>query len=172
MDDIEVAEGPREPPPSEPVERNRPRAVSYPPQESPSARSYVYALGRIEPQFPSIAVEKELAQAIGRAETAGQTDRQAMQAVLADRANRYLARQMCWVFTIQGLETYLLTPRDPADFELLIDAVRPHATPNSLDVVIGVRGPIAPPEACNGLMVAPSPQLPGRPLPRNLYQSR
>jgi hypothetical protein len=117
-------------------------------------------------------VEKELAQAIGRAETAGQTDRQAMQAVLADRANRYLARQMCWVFTIQGLETYLLTPRDPADFELLIDAVRPHATPNSLDVVIGVRGPIAPPEACNGLMVAPSPQLPGRPLPRNLYQSR
>lgn len=89
----------------------------------------------------------------GRADTAGQTDRQALQTILADRANRYLARQMCWVFTIEGLETYLLAPRDPADFELLIEAVRPRPHPSDVDVVIGVQGPIAPPEACNGLMV-------------------
>ena len=45
--------------------------------------SYVYALGRVEPRFPSLAVEKEFAQATGRAETAGLTDRQALQAVLS-----------------------------------------------------------------------------------------
>jgi hypothetical protein len=117
------------------------------------ARSYVYALGRIEPRFPSPAVEKEFAQAIGRAHTKGKTDREAMQAVLSARENRYLARQLCWVLTLQGLETYLLTPRDSADFDLLVEAVRPTPRPTDLDVVIGLRGPIAPPEMCNGLMV-------------------
>jgi PatG C-terminal len=115
--------------------------------------TYVYALGRVEPRFPSLALEKELAQATGRAETAGLTDRQALHAVLSQRANRYLARQLCYVLTIEGLETYLLQPRDPADVELLVDAIRPAPRPTDIDVVIGVRGPLAPPELCNGLMV-------------------
>jgi len=123
-----------------------------PAREMPEA-SFIFALGRVEPRFPSLALEKEFAQAAGRAETAGQTDRQTLHSVMVNRANRYLARQICWVFTIEGLETYVLFPRDPADFELLIEAVRPRPQPTDVDVVIGVRGPIAPPEACNGLMV-------------------
>src|SRR6266487_1031136 len=115
--------------------------------------SYIYALGRITPRFPSLAVEKEFAQVTGRTETTGLTDRQVLQSVLMQRANRYLARQLCWVLTIEGLETYLLQPRDPADFDLLVDALRPTPSPMDVDVVIGVRGPIAPPEVCNGLMV-------------------
>lgn len=118
-------------------------------QASPS---FVYALGRIEPRFPSLAVEKEFAQVAGRAGT-GLTDRQALQAVLSDRTNRYLARQLCWVFVIEGLETYLLAPRDPADLDLLVEAVRPRPDPADLDVVIGMLGPLAPPEACNGLAI-------------------
>jgi hypothetical protein len=114
---------------------------------------YVYALGRVEPRFPSLALEKELAQATGRAETAGLTDRQALHAVLSQRQNRYLARQLCYVLTIEGLETYLLQPRDLADVELLVDAIRPAPRPTDIDVVIGRRGPLAPPELCNGLMV-------------------
>ena len=34
-------------------------------------------------------------------------------------------RQLCCVMTIEGMETYLLTPRDPADSDLLVEAVRP-----------------------------------------------
>jgi hypothetical protein len=98
-------------------------------------------------------VEKEFAQATGRAETVGLTDRQAFQSVLSLRSNRYLARQLCWVLEIEGLETYLLVPRDPADFDLLVDALRPTPSPIDIDVVVGVRGPIAPPEMCNGLMI-------------------
>jgi hypothetical protein len=116
-------------------------------------RNYVYALGRVEPRFPSPAVEKEFAQATARISARGKTDREAMHAVLCPRENRYLARQLCWVFTVQGLETYLLTPQDPADFELLVEAVRPNPQPTDLDVVIGLVGPMAPPEMCNGLMV-------------------
>ena len=115
--------------------------------------AYVYAIGKVEPRFPTLSAEKEFVQATGRVKTAGLTDRQALHALLSERQNRYLARQLCWVLTIEGLETYILTPRDPTDLELLVEAVRPAPRPADVDVVIGVRGPIAPPEVCNGLMV-------------------
>lgn len=115
--------------------------------------SYVYAIGRIEPRFPNLSIEKEFVQATGRADTAGKTDLQSFQTVLSRRENRYLVRQLCWVLTIQGMETYLLLPRDPADLDLLIEAIRPTPGPHDVDVVIGNRGPIAPPEMCNGLTV-------------------
>jgi cyclic patellamide precursor peptide PatG len=114
---------------------------------------FVYAIGRVEVRFPTLSAEKEFAQATGRAETAGKTDQQTFHDVLSKRENRYLARQLCWVLAIHGLETYLLQPRDPGDIDLLVEAIRPAPTPNDIDVVIGTRGGIAPPEMCNGLMV-------------------
>jgi hypothetical protein len=77
-----------------------------------AAPSFIYALGRIEPRFPSLGVEKEFAQVSGRAETARLSDRQAFHQVLTQLENRYLVRQLCWVMTIAGLDTYLLVPRD------------------------------------------------------------
>ena len=115
--------------------------------------AYVYAIGTIQWRFPRLSVEKEFAQAVGRAETAGLTDIQALQKALSIRENRYLARQLCWVLAIEGLETYILQPRDPADFELLIGSVRATPSPHDVDVIIGLRGPIALPEMCNGLTI-------------------
>jgi hypothetical protein len=114
---------------------------------------YVYALGRIEPRFPRLDAEREFAQVAGRADTKGLTDRQTLHAVLSNRQNRYLARQLCWVLTIEGLETYVLHPRDSSELDLLIDVLRAAPSPMDVDVVVGVRGPIASPEVCNGLMV-------------------
>src|SRR5256885_16668884 len=51
------------------------------------------------------------------------------------------------------METYIIVPRDPADYDQQLEAVRPQPSPLDLDVVVGVRGPIASPEMCNGLMV-------------------
>src|SRR5258708_1525844 len=118
-----------------------------------AAPSYVYALGRLEARFPRVSLEREFAQVAGRADTKGKTDREVFQAVLSQRENRYLVRQLCWVMTIQGLDTYLLQPRDPADFDLLLGALRHASNPLEIDVVIGLRGPIAAPEVCNGLMI-------------------
>jgi PatG Domain len=115
--------------------------------------SWVYAIGNIEARFPNISVEKEFAQATGREKTSGLTDRQTLHTVLTKPENRYLVRQLCWVMTVEGLETYLLRPRDPREFDLLVEAIRPNPSPLDLDVVIGIKGPIAPPEMCNGLMV-------------------
>lgn len=136
-------------------EREADPIQSAPPQRemAPLDPSFVYAIGRVIPRFPSPGVEKELLQVMGRGDTAGLTDRGALHKVLAERRNRYLARNICYVFAIEGMETYILQPRDPADFELLIDAIRPQPRPTDIDVVIGLRGPLAPPEMCNGLLV-------------------
>ena len=159
---VEQAEGITQPPARQPAEQaDTPAPPTTPSQPTPaevegttSHPSYVYAIGTVEPRFPTLAAEKEFAQTTGRAEgTAGLTDREATHSVLSDRANRYLVRQLCFVMSIQGLETYILRPRDPADFDLLVEAIRPAPRPTDVDVVIGLRGPIAPPEMCNGLMV-------------------
>ena len=70
--------------------------------------SYRYTIGRVEPRFPRLSVEKEFVQATWRAGTAGLTDREVLHRVLSERQNRYLARQLCWVLTSEGLETYIL----------------------------------------------------------------
>lgn len=124
------------------------------PMPSPTADPvYVYALGRVQPQFSNLGAQQEFAQVVARTDTAGKTDQQVFQAVVTARANRYLARQLCWVFTVQGIETYLLLPRDPADLELLLETVRKEPSGDDIDLVVGLRGPMASPEACNGLMV-------------------
>jgi PatG Domain len=115
--------------------------------------SYVYAIGRVEARFPNLAAEKEFMQATSRTDYKKGTDPQTFHDVLSKRENRYLVRQLCWVLSIQGLDTYLLLPRDPADIDLLVEAIRSEPSPNDIDVVIGMRGPIAPPTMCNGLMV-------------------
>lgn len=118
-----------------------------------TTKSYIYALGRVEARFPSIGIEKEFVQATGRTETAGLTDREALYQVLSQSQNRYLIRLLCWVLTIEGLDTYILQPRCPGDLTLLVEALRPVPRPIDIDVIIGSRGPLAPPELCNGLMV-------------------
>jgi len=115
--------------------------------------TYVYVIGRIEPRFPNPSVEKEFVQATGRADTKGLTDRETIHSVLSQKQNRYLVRQMCWVLTIEGLETYLLVPRDASDYDLLVESLRPTPRVTDVDIIIGVRGPMADPRMCNGLIV-------------------
>ncbi|OKJ63836.1 hypothetical protein AMK27_11360 [Streptomyces sp. CB02009] len=98
-------------------------------------------------------MEKEFSQATGRAETASLTNSQAAQSVLSDPANRYLARRICWVLTIEGMDTYLLVPHDETDLDLLLGALRPSPSRSDTDVAIGTLGPLAPSEKCGGLVV-------------------
>jgi len=115
--------------------------------------SFIYALGTIEiPRFPNVSVEKEFAQVIKEGKTENLTDREVMYKILKE--NRYLALEVCWPFTIEGIETFILLPRDPLAIDQLVEAIKPMENQQlDRDVVIGVKGPIAPMEMCNGLMV-------------------
>lgn len=124
-----------------------------PASETFARPGFVYAIGRIEARFPSLAVEKEFAQAGRNGDNRNLTDSQVFHKVLNEPQNRYLIRQLCWVMVIEGMDTYLLSPRDPADYAQLLDTLRPNPNPADMDMVIGIRGPIAPAEMCNGLMV-------------------
>jgi hypothetical protein len=115
------------------------------------APSYVYVIGHIEPRFPLLSIEKEARQAIARAGVSRETDREVMAKLLRDPANKYIVRRLCWVLSVQGVDTYILVPPD-GDYQPLIDAYRSEPNPGDLEVVIGVRGPIAPPTMCNGLL--------------------
>ena len=80
-------------------------------------------------------------------------DSEAVKAAISADENRYLARDLCWVLLVEGLETYVLLPRDPLDYTLLTEAVREDPRRDDIDMVIGTREELAPPDMCNGLAV-------------------
>src|SRR5688572_846550 len=60
-----------------------------------SYRSYVYAIGKVVPRFPTRAIEIELAQASSRRpeeDSRGLTREEVIYKTLTDPANRYIAR--------------------------------------------------------------------------------
>ena len=74
-----------------------------------------------------------------------------MAKLLGAKENRYLARRVCWILTIEGIETYVLNPRDSDDLDMLIGALRPMPRVSDLNVLVGRLGQLAPPLLCNGL---------------------
>ena len=67
--------------------------------------------------------------------------------------NRYLARDMCWVFSVENIDTYIVNPRTDEELNQLIEMLNePTAVPPlDVDVIIGSLGAIASPSLCNGL---------------------
>jgi hypothetical protein len=121
-----------------------------------STYSYVYAIGKVVHRFPNKSLEMELTQAMGRRredETRGITHPEVIYKVLTDPNNQYISRQICYVFNVEGLETYILVPSNPLDFDRFAQALRPSPDIGDIDVIIGKRGPMASPEMCNGLVV-------------------
>ncbi|WP_225989854.1 hypothetical protein [Bacillus thuringiensis] len=119
--------------------------------------TYVFAIGEIEFRYPSISVANWIRQEVKNqsANTSGKTDDEVLYQVLKE--NPYLIRELCWVFTIAGVDTYLILPRNPAEYDLLLDSILPKPIEKvnipDVNVVIGIKGPLAPPEMCNGLIL-------------------
>lgn len=101
----------------------------------PAAMSgFVYAIGRLSPQFPDLGVEKEFTQ-MGGSSLA--TDR--LLKVLKEPGAAYLARQLCWVFTAADTEAYVIVPRDDAETRTLVESL-PAAehVDETIQVIVGM----------------------------------
>ena len=115
--------------------------------------SFVYSIGKISFRFPTLSVEKEFQQIVGRTESQNLTDHQLYFNILSDKQNLYLLRKLCWIFSVEGVETYLLVPRYLADLTLFSDSLREQPKQTDIDVIIGVKGSLAKPTMCNGLIL-------------------
>lgn len=113
----------------------------------------VYVLGRVHAVFPDQSVKHEFLQAAGAGGTTYTTDADALYHVLSAPENRYIARQMCYVLAVQDIDTYILEPGDPTVLDDLVEALRPVEDHRDLAVIVGRLGPVAPPDACQGLSV-------------------
>ena len=109
---------------------------------------FVYVLGQIEARFPNRSIEKEYVQIIERSKSANLDHQQAFHSVLSQPENRYLARKLSWILTMEGVPIYILLPTGPEDLDILLEAIRPPACPLDRQVVVGRKGPVAPPEMC------------------------
>jgi hypothetical protein len=112
-----------------------------------------YAIGTVEAQYPSVGVEREM-QALAKhlgvesEPNARPTENRNWQHAVLSRdrkLSRYLARQLSWRLTIEDGAAFVLSPRDPADFEDLIACLeRPKFSEGGrlrdLDVIVGVTG--------------------------------
>ena len=109
---------------------------------------YVYVLGQIEARFPNRSIEKGYVQILERSKSANFEHQQAFYSVLSQPENRYLARKLSWILTMEGVPIYILLPTGPEDLNILLEAIRPSACPLDRQVVVGRKGPVAPPEMC------------------------
>lgn len=98
--------------------------------------SPVYAIGRIEPRFPSVGVEKEFAQIVGRSNAVGIDDGDLLRDTLADPANLHLARNLAWVLVTNDDDALVITPADRQDLADLIE-VYSATDDGSIAVVVG-----------------------------------
>lgn len=110
--------------------------------------TYVYVLGQVEARFPNRSIEKEYVQLIERSKSINLEHQQAFYAVLSQPENRYLARMISWVLTMEGVPIYILLPAGPEDLDILLEAARPPSCPLDRWVVVGRKGPVAPPDMC------------------------
>jgi hypothetical protein len=87
-----------------------------------SDAGFVYVVGRLHARFPSLGAQREYAQ-ITRSDPDALVRTAPLRAVLSASENRYLARQICWVFSGPSSDACLVQPRDGNDLDELIEAL-------------------------------------------------
>jgi hypothetical protein len=111
-------------------------AAATPVKEEPP--TYVYALGTIRAEWSSQSAKKEYAQVAADQRVTG-SESQVLYEVL--RANHYLAREACWIFSVEKQDIYQLVVRE-SDIDALIAAIEPRGREDDQDMIVGTRGPV------------------------------
>jgi hypothetical protein len=95
---------------------------------------FAYGVGRINARFPSLGAEREYAQ-LGGGDPDAIVRTADLRETLSKDENRYLARQMCWVFSGPGADAFLVVPRDGNDLSELLAALS--SDDSTVHVIVG-----------------------------------
>jgi len=88
-------------------------------------KKYIYTIGRVKTRFPDASIENEYRQLLMlKNDTANKTESQVFFEILKE--NNYLARELCWTFSIENIETYFILPRNPLDYAKLVESLNPN----------------------------------------------
>jgi hypothetical protein len=82
----------------------------------------ILAVGRLRATFPSLGHQREFADAAHIDPDAAVTSSDFKEVLSLDE-HRYLARQVCWTFTVLGSDVCLVVPRDDADLDEMMDTL-------------------------------------------------
>jgi hypothetical protein len=102
-----------------------------------SSPGYIYAYGSIRAKFPSLSVEKEFYQAVDEQDIGVHEEEVLYFKVLSKAENLYIAREMCWVLRIDGVDSYIVIPKSETELTELIAALNTTEFDIEFDVVMG-----------------------------------
>ena len=111
----------------------------------------IYSLGAIRVAFPNRSLEEQFNAAARAIQAVGPSNSLLYQ-VLSQGEYLYLARDICFIFQVDGIDTYIIKPRTYVEVAQFVTALAPDLE-QPLDGIIGLKGPLAPPEMCNGLQL-------------------
>jgi len=115
--------------------------------------SYIYAVGELKPVFPTLDLQKEFESAA----KALQVSEKDYYGVFSTEGQpyMYIAEQTRWILSINNIDAYLIVPRSQLELNDIINALKPpsNTIEKSMTVIIGQKGPMAPPDFCKGLQL-------------------
>lgn len=91
----------------------------------------IYALGVINCRIPNLGVEKEIAQATGQNLESGITE-EVIAKVISSSDYEYIARELIWTLSIEGIETFVIKPSDSWSVKTLHAALQKNKVINVL----------------------------------------
>jgi PatG Domain len=79
----------------------------------------VLAVGRVRSSFPNLGLQREYAEAAG-ADPEALVASNDLKELISQDEYRYLAHQMCWMFTVQSVDVCVVVPRSAEDVNELV----------------------------------------------------
>jgi hypothetical protein len=121
-------------------------------RDAAQAEEFVYVLGRVDVRFPSLGIEREFEQRARRlpAKAREGSRRSVIRRTLEE--SPHLAAHVCYLLLVGGLPAYVLGPTSPSTRDALFEALEQADRPDHSTLIIGRRGPLAPPSACAGVL--------------------
>lgn len=126
-----------------------------------SGSSPVYAIGSLQPFFSTLDLQAEYQAAASQLGVGQQDYYQVFSYVLSapntlsTQPYRYIAEQVCWVLSINNIDTYFAVPQTPLELDAFINALKNQTTASLPDhsILLGTQGPPTAAEFCANLQL-------------------